>query len=34
MIYLTMNERADVAAEAFKLGASGYLLKSSCFRID
>jgi DNA-binding NarL/FixJ family response regulator len=29
LIYLTMNQRADVAAEAFKLGASGYLLKSS-----
>jgi DNA-binding NarL/FixJ family response regulator len=29
LIYLTMNQRADVAAEAFKLGASGYLLKNS-----
>ena len=29
LIYLTMNEDADLAAEAFKLGASGYLLKRS-----
>src|SRR5215510_7838784 len=29
LIYLTMNEDPDLAAEAFKLGASGYLLKSS-----
>lgn len=29
LIYLTMNQRADVAAEAFKLGACGYLLKNS-----
>src|SRR5215510_15799651 len=29
LIYLTMNQDADLAAEAFKLGASGYLLKSS-----
>ena len=29
LIYLTMNEDADIAAEAFKLGASGYLLKRS-----
>lgn len=29
LIYLTMNEDPDLAAEAFKLGASGYLLKTS-----
>ncbi|MGH9972189.1 MAG: response regulator [Pyrinomonadaceae bacterium] len=29
LIYLTMNQDADVAAEAFRLGASGYLLKTS-----
>jgi len=29
LIYLTMNEDVDLAAEAFKLGASGYLLKRS-----
>ncbi len=29
LIYLTMNEDADIAAEAFRLGASGYLLKRS-----
>jgi len=29
LIYLTMNQDPDVAAEAFRLGASGYLLKSS-----
>ena len=29
LIYLTMNEDPDVAAEAFRLGAKGYLLKSS-----
>jgi len=29
LIFLTMNEEADVAAEAFRLGASGYLLKRS-----
>jgi len=29
LIYLTMNQDPDLAAEAFKLGASGYLLKSS-----
>lgn len=29
LIYLTMNQDQDVAAEAFRLGASGYLLKSS-----
>jgi DNA-binding NarL/FixJ family response regulator len=29
VIFLTMNEDADVAAEAFKVGASGYLLKNS-----
>ena len=29
LIYLTMNQDPDVAAEAFRLGASGYLIKSS-----
>lgn len=29
LIYLTMNQDADVAAEAFRLGASGYLVKTS-----
>ena len=29
LIYLTMNQDPDVAAEAFRLGASGYLVKSS-----
>jgi len=29
LIYLTMNMDRDVAAEAFRLGASGYVLKSS-----
>jgi len=29
LIYLTMNQDPDLAAEAFKLGASGYLLKNS-----
>ena len=29
LIFLTMNEDADVAAEAFRAGASGYLLKRS-----
>jgi len=29
LIYLTMNQDADVAAEAFRLGAKGFLLKSS-----
>jgi DNA-binding NarL/FixJ family response regulator len=29
VIFLTMSEDADVAAEAFRLGASGYLLKNS-----
>src|SRR5271154_5044844 len=28
LVYLTMNPDADVAAEAFRLGASGYLLKT------
>ncbi len=28
LIYLTMNEDPDLAAEAFRLGASGFLLKS------
>ncbi len=29
LIYLTMNHDPDMAAEAFRLGASGYVLKSS-----
>jgi DNA-binding NarL/FixJ family response regulator len=29
LIYVTMNEDPDVAAEAFRAGASGYLLKRS-----
>jgi DNA-binding NarL/FixJ family response regulator len=29
LVFLTMNEDADVAAEAFRSGASGYLLKRS-----
>src|SRR4051812_48648041 len=29
LIYLTMNHDQDMAAEAFRLGASGYLLKNS-----
>jgi len=29
LIYLTMNHDEDMAAEAFRLGANGYLLKSS-----
>lgn len=29
LIYLTMNQDPDVAAEAFRLGASGYLVKNS-----
>ena len=29
VIFLTMNEDPDVAAEAFRIGASGYLLKRS-----
>jgi DNA-binding NarL/FixJ family response regulator len=29
LIYLTMNHDPDMAAEAFRLGASGYLLKNS-----
>ncbi len=29
LIYLTMNEDPDLAAEAFRVGASGYLLKRS-----
>jgi|SRR4051812_33787018 DNA-binding NarL/FixJ family response regulator len=29
LIYLTMNQDQDVAAEAFRLGARGYLLKNS-----
>lgn len=29
LIYLTMNQDPDLAGEAFRLGASGYLLKNS-----
>jgi DNA-binding NarL/FixJ family response regulator len=29
LIYLTMNHDPDIAAEAFRLGASGYLVKNS-----
>jgi len=29
LIYMTMNQDQDVAAEAFRLGATGYLLKNS-----
>ena len=29
LIYLTMNQDQDMAAEAFRIGASGYLLKNS-----
>ena len=29
LIYVTMNEDPDIAAEAFRAGASGYLLKRS-----
>jgi DNA-binding NarL/FixJ family response regulator len=29
LIYLTMDQDPDVAAEAFRLGASGYILKNS-----
>jgi len=29
IIFLTMNEDPDIAAEAFRIGASGYLLKRS-----
>lgn len=29
LVYLTMNEQADLAAAAFRLGASGYVLKQS-----
>jgi DNA-binding NarL/FixJ family response regulator len=29
LIFLTMNSDADLAAEAFRIGASGYLLKNS-----
>src|SRR5215210_6029789 len=29
LIYLTMNHDPDIAAETFKLGASGYLVKNS-----
>ena len=29
LIYLTMNQERDLAAEAFRLGANGYLLKNS-----
>jgi len=29
LVFLTMNEDADLTTEAFRIGASGYLLKSS-----
>ena len=29
LVFLTMNEDPEVAAEAFRIGASGYLLKRS-----
>src|SRR6185436_12028635 len=29
LVFLTMNEESDIAAEAFRAGASGYLLKRS-----
>ena len=29
LVYVTMNEDADLASEAFRIGASGYLLKRS-----
>src|SRR4051812_4633465 len=29
IVFLTMNEDPDIAAEAFRAGASGYLLKRS-----
>ncbi len=29
LVFLTMNDDPDVAAEAFRIGASGYLLKTS-----
>ena len=29
LMFLTVNEDADMVAEAFRIGASGYLLKSS-----
>ena len=32
VIFLTMNEDPDLVAEAFRAGASGYLLKSSAAR--
>jgi DNA-binding NarL/FixJ family response regulator len=32
LIYLTMNPDPDLAGEALRLGASGYLLKSSAFQ--
>ena len=32
LIYLTMNSDPDVAGEAFRLGANGYLLKNSAAR--
>jgi len=31
LVYLTMNHDADLAAEAFRRGASGYLLKTCAF---
>ena len=32
LIFVTMNEDPDLAAEAFRRGASGYLLKTSAGR--
>ena len=32
LIYLTMNQNPDLAGEALRLGASGYVLKSSAFQ--
>jgi DNA-binding NarL/FixJ family response regulator len=32
LIYLTMNPNPDLAGEALRLGASGYVLKSSAFQ--
>ena len=33
LVFLTMNEDADLAAEAFRAGASAYLLKRSAVGI-
>jgi len=32
LVFLTMNESTDLAAEAFRIGASGYLIKRSAAR--